>query len=141
MKSVLKPAVRQWGRLLVMLPGMSAMNAAQARERQRILRELSSVKGIMPLLMKPRNGGRWTPEERAMLIGNLQALAGLSPYLVPVVMPGGLLLLPVLAWWLDRRRLLRAEASGSTVQGRQTGSGDQPSKEANDALQEVEERK
>lgn len=141
MKNLLKPAARQWGRALVMLPVLSAMNAAQARERQRILFELSNVKGIMPLLMKHRNGGHWTPEERATIIGNLHVLAGLSPYLVPIVMPGGLLLLPVLAWWLDRRRILRAEASGLTVQGHQTCSGDQPTKEIDDSLQKVEDKK
>jgi hypothetical protein len=32
-------------------------------------------------------------------------LSTLSPYLVVLVMPGGLLALPALAWWLDRRRL------------------------------------
>ncbi|OGS91516.1 MAG: hypothetical protein A2Z95_09550 [Gallionellales bacterium GWA2_60_18] len=113
-----QPVVRQEGRLL-MLPILSTMNAAQTRERQRILSELSRTRGIMPLLMKPRNGGRWTPEERARIMQDLHALAGLSPYLVPIVMPGGFLLLPLLAWWLDRRRILREDATGLTGQYRQ----------------------
>ena len=35
----------------------------------------------MPLLMKPRNGESWTPEERAELLAHMRCLAHLSPYL------------------------------------------------------------
>jgi hypothetical protein len=131
-----------------MLPIVSAMNAAQARERQRILSELSRTRGIMPLLMKPRNGGHWTPDERARIIRDLHALAWLSPYLVPLVMPGGFLLLPVLAWWLDRRRILRAELAGLPGQVPQMHNGelaprdcnDRPSPKTNDSSQEVKDK-
>jgi uncharacterized Tic20 family protein len=34
----------------------------------------------------------------------VRALAHLSPYLVVLVLPGSFIALPVLAWWLDRRR-------------------------------------
>lgn len=80
---------------------------AQRRERLLITRELIKVRGLMPLLMKRRNGGRWSVAERHELVSQLHALAHLSPYLVVVVMPGSFLALPVLAWWLDRRRLQR----------------------------------
>lgn len=80
------------------------MLASQMRERQRILNEATQIRGLMPTLMKPRNGQHWTLEERREIVFHLRELAGLSPYLVPLVMPGGILLLPVLAWWLDRRR-------------------------------------
>jgi hypothetical protein len=76
-----------------------------ARERQRLVKEFSQVRGLMPLLMKPRNKQRWTREDKAQLAAHLKRLSTLSPYLVVLVMPGGLLALPALAWWLDRRRL------------------------------------
>jgi hypothetical protein len=83
------------------------MLEAQQRERQQITAELVKVKGFMPLLMKRRNGGRWTVDERHQLIEQLHAFAHLSPYLVVLVLPGSFLALPVLAWWLDRRRYRR----------------------------------
>lgn len=88
-------------------PIVRDMLEAQQRERQQITAELVKVKGFMPLLMKRRNGGRWTAAERAELMQQLQAIAHLSPYLVVLVMPGSFVVLPVLAWWLDRRRLQR----------------------------------
>jgi hypothetical protein len=74
------------------------------REKQRLLAEMQQTRGLVPILMKPRNGQRWTPEERMELRGHLGRLSRLSPYLVLVVMPGGFFILPVFAWWLDRRR-------------------------------------
>ncbi len=78
--------------------------AAQKRERDRILAELVKIKGFMPLLMKPRNGMRWTSQERAELAMQFRALAHLSPYLAVAILPASFLFLPLLAWWLDRRR-------------------------------------
>ncbi|HYH42498.1 MAG TPA: hypothetical protein VD867_10970 [Burkholderiales bacterium] len=83
---------------------LRALGAYSTRERQHLLSEMTQVKGLMPLLMKPRNKQRWTSEEKAELQVHLSRLSRLSPYLVVVVMPGGLFLLPALAWWLDRRR-------------------------------------
>lgn len=77
---------------------------AQRRERQHVTAELAKVKGLMPLLMKRRNGGDWTAAERRELLEQLSALAHLSPYMLVIVLPGSFLALPVLAWWLDRRR-------------------------------------
>jgi hypothetical protein len=54
--------------------------------------------------MKPRNNQRWTDEERRELAAHLRRLSTISPYLVVLALPGGLLMLPALAWWLDRRR-------------------------------------
>lgn len=65
---------------------------------------MQQTRGLVPILMKPRNGQRWTLEERAELRDHLGRLSRLSPYLVLVVMPGGFFMLPVFAWWLDRRR-------------------------------------
>jgi len=74
------------------------------RERKFILSELVQVKGLMPVLMKRRNRQQWTPEDIAQIRAHLQRLSKLSPYLVILVMPGGFAMLPILAWWLDRRR-------------------------------------
>jgi len=80
---------------------------AQQRERDTILAEVVKIKGFMPLLMKHRNGSRWEPEERRELAEQIKAMAHLSPYLVVVALPGSFLLIPLLAWWLDRRRINR----------------------------------
>lgn len=81
-----------------------SMLAAQQRERERMLGEILKAKGLMPLLMKQRNGTRWSGEERRELRERLHALSLISPYLVALAVPGSLLMLPMLAWWLDRRR-------------------------------------
>lgn len=73
--------------------------------------ELDQVKGLIPLLMKHRNGGQWSVEERAILIRDLRALSNLSPYLVPILMPGGVFMLPLVAYWMDRRRNQRKDAA------------------------------
>ncbi|MFA7269500.1 MAG: hypothetical protein WC073_09170 [Sterolibacterium sp.] len=77
---------------------------AQLRERKQITAEAIRVRGLMPLLMKPRNGKRWTHGERDELHAQLRALMHLSPYLLVLALPGSFLMLPVLAWWLDSRR-------------------------------------
>ncbi len=75
------------------------------REKDFLIGELQQTRSLMPILMKQRNGQRWSAEERAKLRDHFGRLSRLSPYLVLVVMPGGFLMLPVFAWWLDRRRL------------------------------------
>ncbi len=90
----------------------AGMRSAEETQRLYIREELSQARGLLPLLMKHRNGERWSAEEREALMRDLRALSRLSPYLVPLLMPGGVLLLPVLAWWLDRRRRRRKDADG-----------------------------
>lgn len=58
--------------------------------------------------MKARNGAGWTRDERIHLGHHLRQVASLSPYLIVLLAPGSMVLLPVVAWWLDRRRGLRA---------------------------------
>ena len=77
------------------------------RERKFLLAEMSQVRGLMPVLMKRRNKQQWSPEDRAEIRAQLKRISKLSPYLVVIVMPGGFAALPVLAWWLDRRRARR----------------------------------
>jgi len=81
----------------------SAWDLAE-RERKALLSEMVQVRGLMPLLMKPRNKQKWSEADQRELRTHLQRLSKLSPYIIVFVMPGGFAMLPVLAWWLDRRR-------------------------------------
>jgi len=78
------------------------------RERKYVVGELARVKGLVPLLMKRRNRGKWTPQDLAEIRAKLSRLGGLSWYLAVLLMPGGFFALPAVAWWLDRRRERRA---------------------------------
>lgn len=90
------------------LPGWwDQMLSAQRREVRRVLSELMSARGMMPLLMKVRNGGQWTPAEKEEILAHMRRMVHLSPYLVVMILPGSMLFLPAYAWWLDRRRLRR----------------------------------
>ena len=83
--------------------------SSQRREVRRILGELMATRGMMPLLMKARNGGQWTAAEKEELLAHLRRMAHLSPYLLFLLLPGSMLLLPIYAWWLDRRRQQRQD--------------------------------
>jgi hypothetical protein len=74
------------------------------REKKYLVGELVQVKGLMPLLMKPRNKQKWTPQDRLEVVIHLRRLSKISPYLAMMVLPGSFVMLPALAWWLDRRR-------------------------------------
>ncbi|MBS1189980.1 MAG: hypothetical protein H6R10_1772 [Rhodocyclaceae bacterium] len=80
------------------------MFASQHREAKRVVTEMMAMRGLMPLLMKARNGGRWTPQEKLELIAHLRRVAHISPYLLLLLLPGSAVFLPIYAWWLDRRR-------------------------------------
>ena len=82
--------------------------AAQRREVRYAMAELASMKGFMPLLMKVRNGGQWSAEEKLLLLEHLRRFSRLSPYFMLLLLPGSALFLPLYAWWLDRRRMRRA---------------------------------
>lgn len=89
---------------------VTAMMQGSMREKMRIRSELSRLKGAMPLLMKQRNGGRWTAQERRELQSLLRSASSVSPYLLVWVLPGSVLILPFLAWHLDVRQQQRAAA-------------------------------
>lgn len=67
------------------------------------LQSVLGVQGLMQVLMKERNGGAWTAEDRAQIRLCLKALGSAAPMLALLSLPGGSLLLPLLAWILDRR--------------------------------------
>ncbi len=83
------------------------------RERKFLLAEISQIRGLMPILMRRRNKQQWTPEELAEIRAHLRRISKLSPYLVIIVMPGGFAVLPILAWWLDRRRNRNRDGDGA----------------------------
>ncbi|MEJ1959497.1 MAG: hypothetical protein WDM70_08820 [Nitrosomonadales bacterium] len=95
--SAASPFKRKWA-------NVRAMHESQ---RLFIRNELSQVRGLIPILMKRRNGGQWSEEERAMLHRDLRALSNLSPYLILLIVPGGVLMLPLIAWWMDSRSKAR----------------------------------
>lgn len=96
--TVLSAPAFRWGKSLVTI---------QNRERTHLLEEMTQMRELMPLLMKQRNGYRWTDDDRRHIREHLRHLARISPYIILFVAPGGLFLLPIMAWWLDRRRLRR----------------------------------
>lgn len=85
------------------------------REKSRIREEISQVPGLMALLMKPRNGQKWTKEERAELRAQIRRLSRLSLYLATAALPGTTITLPLIAWWLDRRQSKRLNTSPNTT--------------------------
>ena len=78
--------------------------AGNSREKLRLRDELALMKGAWPLLMKQRNGGKWTPEEKTQLKAMIRSASSVSPYLFIWALPGSVVLLPFLAWYLDRQR-------------------------------------
>jgi hypothetical protein len=85
--------------------------AGNSREKRRLRDELRSMKGAWPLLMKQRNGGKWTPDEKARLKAMVRSASSVSPYLFIWAVPGSMVLLPFLAWFLDRQRKNRERNS------------------------------
>ncbi len=90
--------------------------AVQHRERLRLSSEMEEMRGLMPLLMKQRNGYRWTDVDRKRIHVHMRRLAAMSPYLILFVTPSGFFALPLLAWWLDRRRLREAAARNAEAE-------------------------
>ena len=87
--------------------------AGNSREKRRLADEFAQIKGAMPLLMKQRNGGKWTPEEKQQLKKMLRSASSVSPYLFIWAIPGSMLLLPFMAWYLDKRRKWRESRNAS----------------------------
>ena len=81
--------------------------AGNHREQRRFRDELAAMKGAWPLLMKQRRGGKWTHEDKDHLKGMVRSASSVSPYLFIWALPGSVLLLPFLAWYLDSRRKQR----------------------------------
>ena len=79
-----------------------------ARNKEFILTQVLAIKCLMRLLMKSRNTGeKWTREEIREIRAHLKHIAMLVPALIIFLLPGGSLLLPLLAEVLDRRKKIR----------------------------------
>lgn len=93
--------------------------ASNKREKRRFRDELVQMKGAWPLLMKQRNGGKWTPEEKLQLKTMVRSASSVSPYLFIWAIPGSMLMLPFLAWFLDKRRKSKAKRADKNKNGPQ----------------------
>lgn len=89
-----------------------SLRALHERERGRLREEIARIPGLMPLLMKPRNGHGWSKKERLELRQRLRGLSRVSLYLALAALPFTSLTLPVIAWWLDRRARPRTPMPG-----------------------------
>ncbi len=77
--------------------------------KEAILLEVLSIRGLMQLLMKTRNTDEsWTSEERKEIKKHLKNIAKIVPAIAIFSLPGGSFLLPILAEVLDRRKTRRA---------------------------------
>jgi len=78
------------------------------KNREFILTEVLSVKGLMCLLMKSRNTGeKWTRDEKMEIKNHLRVISKMIPIILIFLLPGGSLFLPFLAEVLDRRKKRR----------------------------------
>lgn len=76
--------------------------------KEAILMEVLSIRGLMQLLMKTQNTDeKWTREEKIEIKRHLKNIAKIIPAVAIFSLPGGSLLLPILAEALDRRKTRR----------------------------------
>ena len=85
--------------------------AGNTREKSRLRSEMATMKGSVVWLIRQRKQGAWTAVERDHLRDVMRSASSVSPYLFIWVVPGSLVLLPFLAWFMDRRR--RRSTAGS----------------------------
>lgn len=65
------------------------------------------MKGSVVWMVHERRRGTWSAEERAHLRNVMRSASSVSPYLFIWVIPGSMLLLPIMAWLLDKQRKRR----------------------------------
>jgi hypothetical protein len=94
--------------------------------RRSVFTRLARVEGFVRVLMQPRNGQPWSAQDRAFLRSEMRALARWVPAFFIFLLPGGLFLLPIYAWLLDRRRgaTLRLAEEDGRGGGAATPAGD-----------------
>lgn len=86
------------------------MNGLRLHLRGEILR----IEGLIAVLMKPRNGVPWTPQDKALLHEELRRLARATPGFLIFLLPGGALMLPLYAWFLDTRKNRRLDVAAQS---------------------------
>lgn len=104
-------ATRRWGRGDWTPEWFCAFLAGNQREQSRFRKELATMRGSVMWLLRQRRQGRWSAEERERLRGVMRSASSVSPYLLVWAVPGSLLLLPFMAWFIDRRRTARERAA------------------------------
>jgi len=73
-----------------------------------LLMEVLSIKGLMQLLMKTRNTDeKWTRDEKKEIKRHLKNIAKIIPAVAIFSLPGGSIILPLLAEAIDRRKTRR----------------------------------
>jgi len=78
------------------------------KNKELIFREARHFQGFLHLLFKQRNSNlKWTKEEKAQIMKHLKHLSFSVPVLIIFFLPGGSLMLPLLAEILDRRKIRR----------------------------------
>jgi len=88
-----------------------------AVNKEAILMQVTSIRGLMQLLMKTRNTDeKWTKEEKKEIKRHLKNIAKIVPAVAVFSLPGGSFLLPILAEVLDRRKTKRS-SKNNTVKG------------------------
>ena len=97
---------------------ISRMAKSQKQQAKDVVADIVRMRRLMPLLMKNRNGGRWTTEERSELLHQMRIISRISPYLLFLLLPGSVVLLPIYARWLDRRRKPRVTVAGIELEDR-----------------------
>lgn len=81
--------------------------AGNSREKSRLKREMATMKGSVVWLVQQRRQGNWSAQERTHLREVMRSASSVSPYLFIWVIPGSMLLLPFMAWFLDKQRKRR----------------------------------
>ncbi len=81
---------------------------------------LANIHGLMQLLTKARRGMPWSTEDRMALLAHLRCMGKALPAFGVFSLPGGMLLLPLLAVFLDRCRSRKA-AVPAPYPGKPTG--------------------
>ena len=89
--------------------------------KEAILAQVLSIRGLMQLLMKTRNTDeQWTREEKKEIKRHLRNIAKIIPAVAIFLLPGGSFLLPIFAEALDRRktrRLIRKDLGSTPARG------------------------
>lgn len=93
----------------------STFLAGNHREKNRLRREIATMKGSVVWLLRQRRQGQWSLDERTRLREVMRSASAVSPYLIIWAIPGSLLLLPFLAWFIDHRRQRNARTSDSAA--------------------------
>ncbi|WP_244883986.1 hypothetical protein [Paracidovorax oryzae] len=108
-------ATRRWLRGDWTPEWFCAFLAGNRREQGRFRQELATMRGSVAWLLRQRRQGRWSAEERERLRGLMRSASSVSPYLLIWAVPGSMLLLPFMAWFIDWRRGARERAALAVV--------------------------